>query len=1391
MNRPNSQWSGPSRLLAVALGLGFGVLALGNAGPEPKPVAGRPADYPTVVQPLLKRYCLDCHSTKARKGSLDLERFASLREVRNDLKPWQQTLEMLETGEMPPRKKPQPSADERQQLIGWVRGFLDAEARARAGDPGHVPLRRLSNAEYDYTIRDLTGVDLRPTREFPADGAAGEGFTNAAEALSDISPALLTKYLNSAKSISENAVLLPDGFRFSPTRTRRDWTDESIARLRAFYAEYTKDGRLSLQPYLTATVRHRDALTSGKTTLEEVARKEKLNPKYLGALWQTLTDKAPSEPLDRIRARWRAASEKDVAALAADIAAWQTALWKVANIGSYRSTVRQVANDPAASETQVVKLSAKPAPGQNEVVLYLATRDLAAGKGGDVVWHRPRFEGAGKPPLLLRDYEQFGPAYEIDYRAVYRDAAKYLAAAAEAAHEPKPTAEDLAKKHGLDAALLKRWIDLLALEPVKPADPDKSGRQVPATPLDLLDEQAAKNDKHPDVNGWRRKGADLPVLVTNASDKVQQVPGKIAPHQVAVHPMPKEFVAVVWKSPVAGNVRVTSRITHAHPACGNGVAWWLEHRRGDRARVHAEGAVDRGGEAKPTPTNLKVDKGDSLILAIDARNGDHFCDLTEIALTIAETEAPSRTWDLAADIADTIHAGNPHADKHGNKDTWSFVRGPSRPIAKGTDAVITAGSALDRWRKAALDPAQQADVGKLAEQVQSVLSGARPAPDKGPDRALYDNLVSAEGVLLKGLDLSRLAKVPPRESPFGLPKARFGARPDGKPVEEASFLAAANSVTEVRLPASLFRDREFVVEGKLDAGSDDRVVQFQALTGPPGSDSRWDGKSAVVAAPTGPGHKRLLQGHADFRRAFPMFVCFSQVVPTDEVVCLKMYHREDEPLIRLLLDDEQTRRLERLWAEHRFISHQPVAEYKYLPQFIGFVTQDQPKELVAYFEAQREPFRKRAEEFEKDVEAAIPKQLEGLVDFAARAYRRPLLKKEQEDLHDLYRTLRGKEVAHEEAFRAVLARVLVAPAFLFRVEQAPAGAKPGLVNDWELATRLSYFLWSSAPDEELRKLAAAGQLRDPKVATEQVRRMLKDDRVRALAIEFGTQWLHVRGFDDFKEKNEKLFPTFDANLRKAVYEESILFFQDLFQADRSVLQTLDADYTYLNDALAKHYGIPGVAGPQWRRVEGVRKYGRGGILGLASVQAKQSGASRTSPVLRGNWVVETLLGEKLPRPPADVPKLPEEEGGADKLTTRQLVEKHARAPECAVCHQRIDPFGFALERFDSIGRRRDRDLGGLAVDAHARLKDGTEFDDIDGLRTYLLSKKKDVIVRLFCRKLVGYALGRAVTLSDQSLIDDMVVALNKNDMHLSAAILTIVQSPQFRSVRGSDFAKDE
>ncbi len=1384
------------RKIPIAVALSLLVLPLSGEGQTSKPVADTKTDYAATIQPLLKKFCLDCHSTKNKKGSLDLERFTSLEEIRKDLKPWQGLIEMLEADEMPPKNKPQPSPEDRKSLIAWTRSFLDAEARARSGDPGHVPLRRLSNAEYNATIRDLTGVDLQPTREFPADGAAGEGFTNAAEALTEISPALLSKYLNAAKEISERVVLLPDGFRFSRSNTRRDWTDESLANLRQFYAKYTSDGNLPLQPYLAATIRYREALLMGKTTIQAVAEKEKLNAKYLGVLWETLTGKTPSFPLDQLRERWKTATEKDVGTLAAIIKAWQTALWKIVKVGSYvdGNTTRQVANDFNIADAQSFKINIKPKPGQTEVTLFLVARELSSVQNGQVVWHRPRFEGASKPPLLLNEYAQYGPAYETSFSDIFGETTKYLDAVVEAVNDPKATAEEVARKHNLDAAFLKRWIEIIALNPKAgvASETDVPGKVVPVVKLELLVEKAPKNDQRPMINGWRAKGVELPTLVTNSSDKTEQIPGRISAHYVAVHPTPQEFVAATWKSPVDGRMGVTARIAHAHPACGNGVAWWLEHRRGEKAIVIAEGVLDLGKEIQLPARELKLAKGDVLVLAVDARDGNHVCDLTEIALTILEREKPARVWDLAADVADTVLAGNPHADKHGNKEVWSFVRGPAKAPGSitGNLSSIPAGSVLDRWREAASNPSKHSDLGKLASEVQRLLLGPCPNKDKDPDRILFDRFVSLEGPLFKGVDLSRLKKTNTNYGPFGM-KEQFGKHPQGKSVDEASLVAEVGSVTEIRLPAALFIGRDFIVEGRLDGTGSEGLVQFQLLQTPPEPKAIWDGNGPVVASKGSAKYKQFLQGCNEFRNCFPLFICFPHIVPVDEVVSLKLFHREDEPLKRLFLNEEQSQKIDLLWEEHRFISHWPVTEHKNLPLFIGFVTQDQPKELVKYFEGMREPFRLRAEAFEKDLENAAPKQLEKFIEFAARAYRRPLKDAENAQLIELYQQLRKKGSPHDEAIRGVISRVLMSPAFLFRIEQPPSGKEPGPVNDWELATRLSYFLWSSIPDSELTRIAAAGRLRDPKVLAEQTQRMLKDERIRSLVIEFGTQWIHVRGFDELNEKNEKLFPTFDVKLRQAIYEESILFFQDLFQSDRSVLQILDSDYTFLNERLAKHYGIPGVSGEQWRKVEGVKQFGRGGILGLASVQAKQAGASRTSPVLRGNWVVETLLGEKLPRPPANVPRLPEEEGGADGLTVRQLVEKHAKVAECAVCHVRIDPFGFALEKYDPIGRLREKDLGGLTIDTASRLKDGTEFAGIDGLKNYLLTKKKDVFVRLFCRRLLGYSLGRATSLSDQVLIDQMVAELNKNEGRLSSAIMVIVQSPQFRSIRGGAFAGNE
>jgi hypothetical protein len=432
-----------------------------------------------------------------------------------------------------------------------------------------------------------------------------------------------------------------------------------------------------------------------------------------------------------------------------------------------------------------------------------------------------------------------------------------------------------------------------------------------------------------------------------------------------------------------------------------------------------------------------------------------------------------------------------------------------------------------------------------------------------------------------------------------------------------------------------------------------------------------------------------------------------------------------------------------------------------------------------------------------------------VLKFAEGAYRRPLTESEKDELRGLYRKLRSQEIPHENAIRLTLARVLVAPAFLYRAEKPGPGARPGPVNDWELATRLSYFLWSSAPDAELRVAAASGKLRKPDVLAAQTRRMLRDPRVRRLATEFACAWLHIYDFDELSEKSERHFPTF-AGLRGPMYEETIRFFTDLFQRNGSLLDILDADYTFLNEDLAKHYGISwspsfnlleqsktspdnlkvGLQQEGWRRVDGVKRFSRGGILGQATTLAKQSGASRTSPILRGNWVTEVLLGEKIPRPPKDVPRLPEDEA-TETLTVRELTEKHSTDPKCYGCHRRMDPYGYSLEAFDAIGRLRDRDLGGRPIETRAKTMDGAEFDGLDGLRDYLLTQRRDAFLKQFCRKLLGYSLGRGVLLSDGPLISEMRDQLKSHKYEIDAAIETIVRSKQFREIRGKEMASEE
>ena len=1100
-----------SASLFAIIGLMPTILA---AAPLPPGFAELADEYLQQTHPLMEQFCLDCHSGEKPEGDLDLEQFATLTNVRHGTKSWQKVAEMLDNGEMPPEDAEQPSTQQLGQLRGWVERYLDAEALANAGDPGPVVLRRLNNAEYTYTIRELTELDLEPAHMFPADSAAGEGFTNTGNALV-MSPALLTKYLDAGKEIARHAVLLPDGFRFSTHVTRRDWTDEILAQIRGFYGEYvnTSDlgvgssvgninahgdtriglaGQISLEPYLAATIAERNALSKGEVSIEAVARQRGLNAKYLGILWTALSGADASIVLDALRLRWQEAKPEEAAELAAYIAAWQKGLWTFGPVGLIGrkggpSRWMELVNPLVAQQDFHFTIPADSESTENEPVVFsLVATDAGDGNDHDfIIWKKPRFVLEGEPDILLRD--------------------------------------------------------------------------------------------------------------------------------------------------VAG---ATSRL-----------------QRRD-----------------------------------------------------AET-------------------------------------------AKSSDFLL------------------------------------------------------------------------------------FGKHPDGQTIDPDSLCVRAPSVIEIRLPAGLVAGRDFVTTAVLEEETGgEGSVQVDMVVGTQGYESGLRPSEVIVTfsevlhvfsdhrvitykrpllvGDSSRARGRFESAFDEFRRVFPIALCYTQIVPVDEVLTLALYYREDDHLARLMLDDQQAARLDRLWEELHYVSLSPLLGAEALDLLLEVMTGNPQHDEIDQMHG---PMTELANAFRQELVDSEPKHIDALVDFASRAYRRPLSDAEADELRGLYRRMRPSEttseertgreyyLSHEDAFRLTLARIFVSTQFLYRLENAPAGNIAVPVSNWELANRLSYFLWSSMPDKQLRATAEAGRLTDirlpdgaeaddrnnPASGSEllrQTHRMLKDARMRRLATEFACQWLHIYDFDSLDEKSETLFPEF-ADLRHDMYEESILFFTDLFTRDASLLSMFNADHTFVNERMAKFYGIDGIEGEAWRRVEGMRGHGRGGILGQSAPLAKQSGASRTNPILRGNWISEVLLGEKLPRPPADVPQL--STSVPEGLTERQLIERHSSEAACAKCHARIDPFGFALENFDAIGRRRERSSTGLSIDSQTILPDGTRIEGLDGLRDYLVETRRQDVLRQFCRKLLGYAIGRELQLSDEPLLDEMMDRLAKQDYRFFVAVETIVLSDQFRMKRAT------
>ena len=1398
--------STPARLASVcALLLAVCPTSVHAADPDEVELASR---FESDVRVIVAEHCNECHSQKLAEADIDLTSFKTLGDVQHDLVVWQKVAEMLDSNQMPPKDSKQLADEQRTALREWLNQLLTLEALRTAGDPGPVVLRRLNNAEYTYVLRDLTGVaNLEPAKEFPADGAAGEGFTNAGNALS-MSPALLSKYLDAAKEVASHAVLLPDGIRFSPSPTRRDWTEELLADIRQMYAKYSakvgatqvnlqgevfdtnNGGRLPIDLYLAATIEERDAISTKAKTIAEVAAARGLSPKYLQLLWDQLStdSNSPSLLLDELRSQWTKAKPADLSMLTAIVSKWQSTLWRFSSVGHIGKVNGPKAwlepTDPIVSRQELRLKIPKAEPGR-DITLYMVAGDAGDGNEHDfAVWERPRLVAPGRPDLLLKDVQRV--ATELQHRRdrIFADASKSLAAAAEVSGSNEAVElVALAEKHSVSMSSLRAWFDYLGI-----------GTSGPVKVNGLLSKTITSVSGYDFVQGWI--GDDALSVLANSSDQAVRVPGNMKPRCIAVHPSPTQQIAVGWKANANATVQIAGAVQHAHPECGNGVSWALELRHGNTRQRLAVG-TSQGALGEKFAHSVSVQAGDVVALVIGPRDANHSCDLTAIELTIKDEQ---HTWSLAEDIAPNILASNPHADHYGNKETWHFY---SEPTQGTSDHVIPAQSLLAQWQ-ATSDRSERT---RLAAELQKLLSSdSQPPAQDSPDLTLLQQLKSLSGPLLSAT-LQELLAGPASEtstdSPLGLDPKLFGVHPRGGDVEAGSLCVQAPKIIEVKLPSDLVAGSEFVTAGSLHpTGQAHGSVQFELLTEKPQTASglqsiavteqvkngAWTSNnrsvamsSPIVAAEGSDARKNLVTAFNDFRNLFPTALCYTKIVPVDEVVTLTLYYREDEMLQRLMLSEDEINQLNRLWSQLHFVSQDALLSVDAYEQLWQYATQDADPSA---FEPLREPLMQRAAAFRNELVAAEPAHVNAVLRLAQQAYRRPLRDDEQDTLRKLYADLRNDELPHDAAVRMLLARVLISPAFLYRTEVGDlsvavantSGSIPSRpVTDRELATRLSFFLWSTYPDERLQTLADEGRLHEPEVLLAETRRMLKDERVRRMATEFTCQWIQIYDFAAHDEKSEITFPTFNA-LRESMYEEAIRYFTDLYQRDGSVLELIDSDHTFINRPLAEHYAIESAA-DDWHRVDGVRTKGRGGILGMAATLSKQAGASRTSPILRGNWISEVLIGEKLPKPPKNVPVLPE--SVPNGLTERQLIEQHSSDPACAKCHARIDPFGFSLENFDGVGRFRS----GPEINSLTALADGTELAGYEGLKSYLLNQRRSDFVRQFCKKSLGYALGRAVQLSDEPLIAEMQQRLVANNYRISSAIEAIVTSPQFQRIR--------
>ena len=662
---------------------------------------------------------------------------------------------------------------------------------------------------------------------------------------------------------------------------------------------------------------------------------------------------------------------------------------------------------------------------------------------------------------------------------------------------------------------------------------------------------------------------------------------------------------------------------------------------------------------------------------------------------------------------------------------------------------------------------------------------------------------------------------------------RFVVELRGRLVPKVDNLSAPR-ISQGTQPFVLWKNRQFVANRMRYAGG--------ALKVDP-ADLHLEGEAARALTPPGEGGEaadRYEKSFHRFCRTFPDAFFVSErarvyLDPNGEkgnagrllsagFHSMTGYFRDDGPLYELLLDDAGRAELDRLWDEFDFVTNAPMRQYSsylwYERAETGFLRGDDDFDFVraedkdAASEAKMGRFAKvylakarrlgagepaiaaiedqfriigetirRVEEQRRNAE---PLHVEALQRFAEKAFRRPLTQDERRDVAGFYRTLRDADgLNHEDAVRDSVAAILMSPHFCYRVDRPGAGGGVRPLSAHDLANRLSYFLWASMPDEELLSHAEAGDLADPAVLKAQARRMLQDDRVRGLVVEFGGNWLDFRRYEEHNSVDRGRFPTFTDDLRRAEFEEPVRFLVDLIQRDGPVVEVVGGKHTFVNPVLARHYGMPVPdGGPDaWVRIEDSTPFGRGGLLPMAVFLTRNSPGLRTSPVKRGYWVVRRLLGENIPAPPANVPDLPDDESKLGELTLRETLARHRADKACAGCHERFDAIGLAFEGYGPVGEARRLDLGGRPVDARATFPRGGEGEGVEGLRTYIMACRLDDFRDNLCRKLLAYALGRTLIPSDDELVASMQKGLEADGGRFGALVEAIVASPQFRNKR--------